>query len=366
MEEFYGATKSSPHDSNAESGSATQPPETDPTRIFEYFRGSYGTELLTVAVAHLNVFGRLADAPKSFDQVRHELDLAERPAHVLVTALLAMGLIERTADERIALTALAREHLVPGANFDVSDYVGLAATAPGVLEMAERLRTNRPAAVDDDGGAAFIFREGIKSAMESEAMARHFTLALAGRAKNVAPVLADKLSLEGVTRILDVGGGTGIYSIALLQKYPRLSAVVLDRTEVLKVAAEMADRYGVGDRLELREGDMFTDSLPRDCQATLLSNILHDWDTPQCEQLVRRSAEALPRGGRLLIHDVFLNDALDGPLPIALYSAALFTLTEGRAYSQAEYRQWMHDAGLTTTAMIPTLVHCGVLEGRKG
>jgi len=60
-----------------------------------------------------------------------------------------------------------------------------------------------------------------------------------------------------------------------------------------------------------------------------------------------------------------LNDELDGPLPIALYSAALCTLTEGRAYSQAEYRGWLIEAGLTPSEMIPTLIHCGVLTGSK-
>lgn len=356
-----------PHSAHPNSAtlSATQPPETDPTPIFEHFRGSYGTELLTVAVAHFDFFGALAGDPMSFDQLRQTLHLESRPANVLVTALLAMQLIQRTAEGRLELTPLAREHLSPGATFDVSDYVGLAATAPGVLEMAERLRTNRPAAVDDDGGAAFIYRDGIKSAMESEALARHFTLALAGRAKNVAPVLADRLAVGDATRILDIGGGTGIYSIALLQQHPQLTAVVLDRAEVLKVAAEMGRDYGVVDRLELLEGDMFSDPLPADCQLVLLSNILHDWDVPQCRQLIGRSAEALAGGGRLLIHDVFLNDDLDGPLPIALYSAALFTLTEGRAYSQAEYRHWMEEAGLATEAMIPTLVHCGVVPGTK-
>jgi len=345
--------------------SVTQPPETDPTPIFEHFRGSYGTELLTVAVAHFNLFGQLASGAKPFDQLRQDLQLEPRPANVLVTALLAMQLIRRTPEDRIELTPLAHEHLAPGTTFDVSDYVGLAATAPGVLEMAERLRTNRPAAVDEDGGAAFIYRDGIKSAMESETLARHFTLALAGRAKNVAPMLAERLLLNGATRILDIGGGTGIYSIAMLQIHPQLSAVVLDRAEVLKVAAEMAEEYGVVDRLELLEGDMFADLLPTDCQLVLLSNILHDWDVPQCQQLVQRSAEGLPSGGRLVIHDVFLSDDLDGPLPITLYSAALFTLTEGRTYSQSEYRGWMQKVGLKTEAMIPTLVHCGIVPGTK-
>ena len=338
---------------------------TDPTPIFEHFRGSYGTELLTAAVAHFNVFGILADQPKSFEDLRAALGLAERPAVVMVTALRAMGLVKKDDDGRLSLTELAAEHLAPGAAFEVSDYIGLAAMSPGVLEMAERLRTNQPADASGDGGAAFIFRQGIKSAMDQENLARHFTLALAGRAKNVAPVLADRLPMDGVNQLLDVGGGTGIYSIAMLQKHPKLRAIVLDHAEVLKVAAEMAENYGVADRLELREGDMFSDSLPTDCEAILLSNILHDWDVPQCQQLVERCAAALPAGSRLVIHDVFLNDELDGPLPIALYSAALFTLTEGRAYSQAEYRGWLTEAGLTPGEMLPTLIHCGVLAGGK-
>src|SRR5262249_37522111 len=84
-----------------------------------------------------------------------------------------------------------------------------------------------------------------------------------------------------------------------------------------------------------------------------------------CRALIARCATSLRSGGELLIHDVFLNDALDGPLPTALYSAALFCLTEGRAYSAAEYRGWLSEAGLAPGAIIPTLIHCGVLSGRK-
>ncbi len=340
-------------------------PSVDPTPIFEAFRGNHATELLTAAVAHFNVFGRLAGRPMSPDELRRDLGLAERPAVVLLTALRAMWLLTADAGGRLDLTALAREHLVPGGPFDVSDYVGLAADSPGVREMVERLRTNRPAGAKDEKGAAFIYREGIESAMEHEATARHLTLALAGRAKNVAPLLAERVPPGGARRLLDVGGGTGIYSVACLRRNPQLRAVVWDRPEVLKVAREFAESYGVADRLECRPGDMFRDPLPPDCDVMLLSNILHDWDVPECRALVGRCAEALPPGGRLLIHDVFLNDALDGPLPIALYSAALFALTEGRAYSAAEYRDWLGAAGLTASEVVPTLIHCGVLTGTK-
>src|SRR5690242_6735182 len=95
-------------------------PSTNPTPLFELFRGSYATELLTAAVAHFGVFGRLAEAPQSFDEFGMALGLEQRPAMVLITALRAMGLIDQV-DGRLILTPLAAEHLVPGGAFDVGD-----------------------------------------------------------------------------------------------------------------------------------------------------------------------------------------------------------------------------------------------------
>jgi predicted O-methyltransferase YrrM len=342
--------------------SALERPAIEPTPIFELFRGSYATELLTAAVAHFDVFERLAVEAKSAAVLAAEIGLAARPAVVLFTALRAMQLLATDGAGKFALTPIAREHLLRAAPFFVGDYVGLAAQAPGVVHMAKLLRNNGPERREE---TAFIFRSAADASMEAEASARHLTLALAGRAKNVAPFLADAVDAAGAKTLLDLGGGTGIYSIALVQKHPHLKAVVFDRPEVLKVAAEMAAEYGVAERIELVPGDMFTDPLPSGVDLVLLSNILHDWDLPECRTLLGRSAAALADGGRVLIQDVFLNDALDGPLPIALYSAALFSLTEGRAYSAAEYRALAADVGLVAGEVRPTAVHCGVLDVRK-
>jgi predicted O-methyltransferase YrrM len=346
--------------------SALTPPQVDPTPIFELFRGNYGTELLTAAVAHFRIFEQLAAAPLASESLRSRLSLHQRPFIVLITALRAMKLLALDEEGRLQLTPLSRDHLVPGAAFDVSDYIGLSADSPGVRNIIERLATNTPmGGKPEEEGVGFIFREDLHSAMEHEATARHFTLALAGRAKNVAPLLAQRVPLEGARLLLDVGGGTGIYSIACLQKNPRLRAIVWDRPEVLKIAAEMAAEYDVSDRLELCAGDMFADPVPAGADVMLLSNVLHDWDVSECQALLARCAAALPSGGRLLIHDVYLNDSLDGPLPIALYSAALFSFTQGRAYSAGEHREWLEAAGLAPEPMIPTLIHCGVLPAVK-
>ena len=341
-----------------------QAPITNPTPIFEIFRWRYASNLLTAAVAHFGLFDRLAKGPISSAGLRKELGLENRPFVVLMTALEAMNLVHRDAENRFTANAISLEHLDSKGNFYVGDYLGLAADSPEVIELVERLRTNKPADIDHQG-AAFIYRAGEKSAMEQSDLARHFTLSLAGRARNVAPALADNLNLQGVEHLVDVAGGSGIYSLALLEKNPDLEITLVDLPEVLNIARELADTHPAKSRLHLVEGDMFEWTPSSQADAFLFSNIFHDWDIPECRKLMQRYVEALPTNGQLIVHDVFLNDTMDGPLPMALYSAALFTLTEGRVYSSAEYRSWMEEFGLEISEPLETLVHCGILTGMK-
>jgi predicted O-methyltransferase YrrM len=331
-------------------------PAHDPAPIFDYFRAGFASNLLIAAVAHFRLFEKLEERSLSQAELAAALGLEDRPAAVLLTALRAMGLIAADAAGKLSLSALGAEQLAPSGYFSIAAYLGLAADTPAVLELVERLRANRT-------GTAFVYKDTVESPMEEEASARSLTLALAGRARNVAPVLADRLPLGNGT-LLDVGGGTGIYSIAFLQKNPGLKAIVLDRPEVLRVAAEFAAQYGVADRLELRAGDMFTGDFPP-ADFVLFSNVLHDWDVADCRALVRRAAASLNPGGSILVHDVLLNDELDGPLEVACYSAQLFTMAEGRAYSAAEYGEWLREAGLEVQPAIPTLAHCHVIRGGR-
>lgn len=345
----------------------------DPTPVFDLFRSNFATELLTAAVAHLDAIEALRDEPLTEDQWRSRIGIESRPATVLATALRAMQLLSRNAAGQLELTTLARDFLLRGSTWDMTGYIRLASDAPGVLATTARLKTNRPAGAgarhDAHGpetqGTAFIYREGTQSAMEQADAARFLTLALSGRAKVVAPVFARKLPLGEARCLLDIGGGTGLFSIACLLENPRLRSVVWDRPQVLKVAEEFGCEQGVLDRLELRPGDMFADPVPNDADCILLSNVLHDWDIPECRQLIARCAAALPPGGRLVIHDAFLDDDLGGPLPLALYSANLFALTEGRAYSAGEYRGWLTEAGLVPGEVVPTHVHCSLLVATK-
>lgn len=236
----------------------------------------------------------------------------------------------------------------------------------GVKDLVEGMRTNTPAESRAGGkGAAYVKSEGVKSAMDDPKDARWLTERLAGRAAITAPKLAELVPLDGARRLVDVGGGTGIFSFAYLQKYPGLRAEIVELPMVAREAANYASRYGVGDRVTCVIKNMFTEPLPQGADAILLSNVLHDWDVDKSRRLVKKCADALLPGGKLIIHDVLLNDQLDGPKTIAIYSVILFYLTEGRAYSALEYREWLLDAGLVPLDPVKTLVNCWAVTAVK-
>jgi hypothetical protein len=338
-------------------------PITDPAPIFELYRGAYATAILVAAVSEFRLLEKLASAAMTASDIARELAISARGANVLIVGLRAMKLLSDESSGQVGLTDLAREHLA-GGEFDISDYVSQASQTPAVREFVERLRSNRPAgAAPQEQGVGWIYRDGMRSAMDQEAAARKLTLALAGRARNVAPVTARRVPLTDTKVLLDVGGGTGIYSFAFLRHNPDLRAIIWDRPQVLKIAGELADREGLSGRVQLLAGDMFADPVPPGCEVMLLSNILHDWDVPECRKLVGRLAQALPSGGKLLIQDAFLNDTMDGPLNVALFSANLFCVTEGRCYSAAECAGWLREAGLRVQPLIRTIADCAVLSG---
>ncbi len=339
----------------------------DPSALFDISHLGIASDVMLVAAGRLQLFATLSSAALSFEELRRRLRLAARPMTVLVTALRAMGLVVVDAQERLALSGIARQHLVENSQGDLTAYFRLMeGKRAQASELLDRLASNTPSGVfAGEDSPVFVFREGVRSATENAASARRTTLALAAHARVVAPVFAEKVELNGCKCVLDVGGGAGIYSIMLLRRFPRLRAIVLDRPEVIKVAKEMPDAQSVLDRVEYVAADMFRDTLPKQCDVVLLSNVAHDWDVPDCEALIERCSRALPSHGQLLIHDYFLNDSFDGPLPIALHSVFLFCVTFGRAYGAREYRSWCSNVGLEPGNPASTLMHLKVLSATK-
>jgi cyclopropane fatty-acyl-phospholipid synthase-like methyltransferase len=192
-----------------------------------------------------------------------------------------------------------------------------------------------------------------------------FTAAMDCRGVYLGQALAKKLDLAAYHALLDIGGGSGVYSCSLVTHHPHLHATVLEKPPVDRIAREAVTRRGCADKVDVIAGDMFAAPLPAGFDAHLISNVLHDWDERVVRALLAKSAAALPADGLLIIHDAHINAQKSGPLPVAQYSVLLMHSTEGKCYSLGEMRRFFEDVGFDWLEHQPTAADRSVILARK-
>jgi predicted O-methyltransferase YrrM len=313
-----------------------------PVPLMELATGFWAFKALAAAT-ELGLFTRLAaGAEMEAGKLARELGIADRPAEMLLTACASLGLLER-GENGYRNSALSERFLVRGAPY----YFGGVVTMfdrrlyPGWGNLTEAIRTNRPTTWDPDRDRSMFDRE-------DPALLETFWEAMHSLSSFTARTLGQAVDLAHAGSLLDVGGGSGAYAIELCRAYPSLRAAVFDLPYVTAMAATRIASAGLGDRITTHGGDFFTDPLPAGHDVHLYSMIMHDWAEARDRMLLRKSFEALPSGGVVIITELLVDDDKTGPAPAALMSLNMLVETEGRNYTAAEYTSWLTDTGFTS------------------
>ena len=152
----------------------------------------------------------------------------------------------------------------------------------------------------------------------------------------------------GVTwgRMLDIGGGSGAYSIAFAQANPQMEIDLLDQPEVEPLAQAYIRQAGMESRVRVLSGDM-TASLPEEgYDLVLLSSICHMLSADENFALLKRCFAVLVPHGRIVIHDFILDGDKTSPKSAALFALNMLTATRGGStYSEPEYTTWLEATG---------------------
>ena len=133
---------------------------------------------------------------------------------------------------------------------------------------------------------------------EDPERARRFTRMLYELHEPLSKQLAESLDLSGVTRLMDLGGGSGVVSLALLRRYPDLTSVVVDIPNVCAAGREIAADYPLADRITFHPADFLSDDLPSGFDVVLECDV-----NVYGEELFGKVRESLHRSGRFVIVD---------------------------------------------------------------
>ena len=307
------------------------------------------------AALEIGLFTVLADGPLALVDIADRTEVAVGRLRTLLHALAALGLVVRDGDTFGNAPATDR-YLVRGRPEDFGDYFRLQLGRqifPALLHLDAGIAGN---------GRAF---DTMSTLLASPEDARTFTTAQHVGSLGAARALADRLpavsSGSGTIRFLDVGGGSGAFSLALCRRFPTLRATILDFPMVVEIARDYRDEAGMQDRIELVGGDAVSTPWPTGQHVVLLSYLLSaladSESASEIEAVLARACDCLEPGGLLVVHDFMLDDAGSGPAAAALWFLQYLAYQpDATSFSVAELSGRLRRAGFVPepgTALIP-------------
>jgi (2Fe-2S) ferredoxin/predicted O-methyltransferase YrrM len=319
-----------------------------PDDLYETIRGFMPSRALLTAL-ELDVFTAVGQGG-SAAEVAGKIHADLRATEMLLNVLVNLRLLEKR-DGRFTNTAVSRRYFVEGSRDNAR---------PALLHTANLWRRWSTLTAAVQAGTAV--EAGGRDATGTEA----FIAAMDHNARERAPHVLRAVGAAGIRRMLDLGGGSGAYSIAFAQANPQLHAEILDMAEVLPLTQEYIRQAGVEGRVTTRAGDMLSARLGAGYDLVLMSAICHMFSPEENQRMFERAFQALGPKGRLVIQDFILEADKTSPRFAALFSLNMLVGTRaGSDYSEPEYADWLRRSGFAEVRRVRLPGPSGLMVAEK-
>jgi len=196
---------------------------------------------------------------------------------------------------------------------------------------------------------------------------REFISAMHNTATVQADELYTKLQIKKRSRLLDLAGGQGSYSVKFAKKNRNLKAVVFDLPDVIKITKEHIKESGMTGRITTKAGNCLEDSLGKGLyDIVLVSHLLHAYDAIENQEILKKCWDSLIKDGIVVIQEFILNPSKTTPPFGTLFSLNMLMGTQGgSSYSAVEMKEWLKKAGFKNLKGIDLGMDSGLIIGKK-
>ncbi|MGE5246250.1 MAG: methyltransferase [Betaproteobacteria bacterium] len=308
-----------------------------PDRLMALGHGFWVSQILASA-AHYKFFTLISRGHCTADAIAREAGTNPSGTRVVLDALVTVEVLRKPGGA-YTLTPEAEAFLVEGRPGYIAP---MLAGHPQILwqdwgRLREALK-QRPAK-----SAAYA------DAPEPEAFFSHLIRIIMPMALGPADTLAEHLGV-GVTRkglrILDVGAGSGAWTMPFARRDPQAEITAFDLPHVVDETKKIVEETGLAARYRIEAGDLTTaDFGDRRYDLAMLGNICHGLTPDQNRDLFKRLHRALAPGGLMVIADMIPNEERTGPPFPVLFAVNMYLMTDGDTYPLSDYSAWLREAG---------------------
>jgi hypothetical protein len=319
--------------------------------IFGIARGFMECRLLLTSV-ELNLFSLVASNPLSAEEIAGKVKGDLRATTILLDALSALGFLEKKDN---------RYQTVPSLVPLLSDSEPTS-ILPGLQHSAHLWQTwSQLTDIVQRGGPAkrsdTVFADGRLTAFIG---AMH--VGAAGAAEGIVAAVAP----GPAKALIDIGGGSGTYSVAFLKASSEMRATLFDLPPVVEMARKRFTKEGLLERVSLVPGDFYKDALPSGHDLALLSAIIHQNSPGQNLALYQNIFQALDSGGRIIIRDHVMEPDRTKPVSGAIFAVnMLVNTTGGGTYTFGEIKEGLTRAKFERVKLLQTQGMFSLVEAFK-
>lgn len=292
----------------------------------------------------LDIFSLIAQGHNTYDALQEQLNLDERGLRILLNGLVGIGFLDANRDRTYSLPADVSKYLVKNAEA----YIG------GMVHHCKRLYENWSMLTD-----AVSSGQPVGGAQSLAQLETYFSELVKGLYVSNYPTAQKLAKLLGMgetsqnLEILDVAGGSAVWSIAMLEKDPGSRATVIDFPSVTHVAEHYVAQHQLEDRYTYWAGDLEEMEIPDQAfDVAVMANICHTLGPVATQKALQKLAKSLKPGGRLAIVDFVPDNRRSSPgWPLIFGVNMLITTPEGDVFTGAEYEKWLKAAGFKSVSL---------------
>ena len=316
-----------------------------PDLFWETMTGYQRSEALKAAV-ELEVFTKIGEGHKTVRDIAEATGASERGIRILCDTMTVIGFLTKN-DGEYGLTDMSAAFLDKNSRMYLGatmDFLMSSKIKSGFEDLTNAVRQ----------GGSTVTEEG--SLDPESPLWVKFARGMVGMMMPSAQGIAANLGFEPdrKLKVLDIAAGHGIFGIVLAQHYKNAEIHAVDWANVLQVATENAEKFGVAERHHLIEGSAFEVDFGDGYDVVLLTNFLHHFDRQTNESLLRKIHRSLAEGGKVMTLEFVPNDDRVSPPAEAMFSLVMLAGTPaGDAYTFAELKEMFETAGFSRNEHIP-------------